>query len=96
MIIAFVKSGYITVIDHVYFIPALPSTNTYNMYSITIGPTYPNSPLPIETTFCSGGPFKINTLTGADCPNMFLDMDPTNLMLTANFPYPNLLCTLNF
>ena len=51
--------------------------------------------------FCNSGAgsFKINSKvdsTGTNCLNMNLAMDSTGLMLTANYPYPNLKCTVNF
>ena len=30
------------------------------------------------------------------CANMFLEMDSTSKIFTANYPYPNLECTVNF
>ena len=57
---------------------------------------WPNYYLPISSTFCNGGTFKINSQTGSGCANMFLAMDPTSPMLTANYPYPNLQCNVFF
>ena len=34
--------------------------------------------------------------SGTNCANMNLAMDSTRKMLTANYPYPNLQCTVNF
>jgi hypothetical protein len=48
-------------------------------------------------SFCNGGTFSINSLTDStltNCVNMHLAMDSTGLIFTANFPYPNLKCTV--
>ena len=81
--------------------PYLPNSNQANQYSV--GLPVINSggtDLPLGS-FCSTGPgtFKINSQTDStntNCANMFLAMDPTGLLFTANYPYPNLECTVNF
>jgi hypothetical protein len=77
----------------------MPNTNPNNQYSVGLpvinsGGNY----LPLGS-FCSGGTFTINSLTDStntNCANMFLAMDGSSLLFTANYPYPNLECTVNF
>ena len=52
-------------------------------------------------SFCSSGSgtFRINSKTdstGTNCANMNLAMDATSKIFKANYPYPNLECTINF
>ena len=81
--------------------PNLPNTDSNNQYSVG-----PNSNIAIFSNlrlglFCSSGTrtFTINSQTDStstNCANMFLAMDPTGLNIAANYPYPNLECTVNF
>ncbi len=46
-------------------------------------------------SFCSGGTFSIYSLndsTNTNCVNFNLAVDSKGLILTANYPYPNLKC----
>ena len=83
---------------YLYFWPLYSDTDSYNYYSIGSSTSCVGcSNIPLGS-WCNGGTFKINSQTDSsntNCKNMFLAMDLTSKILTANFPYPNLKCTVS-
>ena len=89
--IKFVHSGKWSHNQHIYFLPWKSSSSSYNIYSV--GTTDEDLNL---GTFCNSGTssFSIYSQTGTGCENMNLGI--SGLTFTANYPYPNLLCTVVF
>ena len=71
--------------------PFRASTFTDNIFSVGTANKFLNL-----GTFCNSGTssFKIYSQTGTGCANM--NMGISGLTFIANYPYPNLLCTVVF